>query len=38
MGGSFVLSDKRSGSIESREFLDELRNCQRLKKDSAPWN
>jgi hypothetical protein len=26
------------GSTKCGEFLDELRNCYLLKKDSAPWS
>jgi hypothetical protein len=27
-----------SGSIKGGEFLDQLNDCQLLKKDSGPWN
>jgi len=28
---------QKAGFIKRREFLDELRTCQLLRKDSAPW-
>ena len=38
MAGTCKCSNEPSGSIKCREFLDYLRNCELLKKDSAPWN
>jgi VanZ family protein len=35
--GSCEHSNKPSGSIKGREFLDQLNDYQHL-KDSAPWN
>jgi len=30
--------DKPSGSIKGGVFFDQLRECQLLKEDSAPWS
>ena len=30
--------DERAGSTKCGEFLDQLRDYQLLKRDSAPWN
>jgi len=37
MGGS-EPGNEPAGSIQGSEFLDQLSDYQRLKKDSAPWN
>ena len=36
MAGACDSSDEPSGSIKCGEFLDKLRKCQLLKKDSGP--
>jgi len=35
--GGDKCGNKPSGSIKCGEFLDYLRNCQLLRRDSAPW-
>jgi hypothetical protein len=35
--GTCEFGDERSSSIKCGEFLDYLRTCQRLRKDTAPW-
>jgi hypothetical protein len=35
---SYEHVDELSGSVKGREFLDQLSNCQLLKKDSALWS
>jgi hypothetical protein len=36
--GSCEYDNETSGSVNGGEFLDQLSDCQLLKKDSAPWN
>jgi hypothetical protein len=36
--GSCEHGNELSDSIKGRELLDQLSDCQLLKKDSAPWN
>jgi hypothetical protein len=38
VAGSCEHGNEPSGSIKGGEFLDQLSDCQLLKKDSAPWN
>jgi hypothetical protein len=38
MAGSCECGNETPGSIKFGEFLDQLRNCQLLKKASAPWS
>jgi len=37
MAGARECGNKPSGSIKCGEFIDWMRTCQLLKKDSAPW-
>ena len=37
MAGACECGNEPPGSIKYEEFLDELRNCQLLKKDCAPF-
>ena len=37
MAGTYECGNEPSGSIKCGEFLDQLRNGQLLKKDSAAW-
>jgi hypothetical protein len=36
--GCCVHGDERSSSIKGGEFLDQLSDCQLLKKDCAQWS
>jgi hypothetical protein len=36
--GCCECGNKPSGSIKCGEFLDKLRTCWLLNKDSAPWS
>jgi len=38
MVGTCECNNEPSGSIKCGAFLDWLKNCQLLKKDSAPWS
>ena len=38
MAGSCKRGIETSGSVKSGGFLDYLRTCKLLKKDSAPWS
>jgi hypothetical protein len=38
VAGSCEGGNEPPGSIKGGEFLDLLRDCQLLKKDSAPWS
>ena len=38
VAGACECGNEPSGSIKYMEFLDQLINCQLLKKDSASWS
>jgi hypothetical protein len=38
VAGSSEHGNELLGSIKGGEFLDQLSDCQLLKKDSAPWS
>jgi hypothetical protein len=38
MAGSCECGNEPSGSIKCRKFLDWVRICLLLRKDSAPWS
>jgi hypothetical protein len=38
VAGCCEYDNELSGYIKRREFLEEVRACQLLRKDSAPWS
>ena len=38
VAGACECGNEPSGSINCRLFLDKLRNCHLLRKDSIPWS
>jgi hypothetical protein len=38
VAGAFKYCNEHSGTLERRKFLDELKTCYLLRKDSARWS
>jgi hypothetical protein len=38
VASSYQQGNEPSGSIKGQRFIDQLVDCQLLKKDSSPWS